>query len=566
MKRIFYTILVLSFLSSIFLSCKNPILIEATSLYQVSFVTNGGTKIEPIRTKNLITPPETQKEGLILSGWYTTSNFEGASISFPYPIDEDTVLYAKWTKYYNVYFKTNGGTSIKSYATDNIKLSPISTKKGFYLEGWYETSTFNEDKITFPYNVTKDIILYAKWIENPNTNFKVEHYKQNANLDLNLDSYILSYTEILSGKVDTETKATEKEFEGFYPKKIFQTKILLDKTSVAKIYYDRKKCIVSFDSNGGSGKMNSQEFYYQVNQTLDINNFVRYGYYFMGWTLSPNGEVCYSDGDKIFVNKDTVLYAKWKSGITVTKYTAKYLNLSLLSEDCTIKVVGEITDSTIETLAEKIKDSPVDISLDLSEIKNLTIVKATSNSTSFFSNCTEIKSITLPNTVTAIESYAFYDCSFSNIYIPNSVKTIGNYAFYSCDNLTSIDLDSVETIGVNAFANNNLTTINLKNIHTIGNYAFAYSNNLNEIYIDAVLINSLAFTQSPNLQSAIIGKNVIEIQSYIFENCSKLKYVTFEDPKNWYYKRNNYTYSEDVSDASDNAISLKYSSIIMFKK
>lgn len=566
MKKIFYSILFLSFFSAIFLSCKNPILIEATCLYVVSFITNGGTKIEPIRTNNLITSPETQKEDLILFGWYTTSNFEGEPISFPYTIDKDTVLYAKWTQYYNVLFKTNGGTSIKSYATDKIIDSPTCTKNGYYLEGWYETSNFSGNKITFPYNVTKDIILYAKWIENPNTYYKVEHYKQNANLNFNFDSYTLSYTEILMGKVDTETQATEKEFEGFYPKKIIQTKISLDKSSVAKIYYDREKCVVSFNSNGGYGKMNSQNFYYQVNQTLNMNNFVRYGYYFVGWALSPNGIPIYNDTEKILVNKDTVLYAKWKSGITVTKYTANYLDLSLLSEDCTIKVVGEITDSTIETLAEKIEVSPVDITLDLSETKNLTVVKSTLNSTSFFVNCTKLKSIILPNTVTVIESYAFYNCSFSNIYIPNSVKTIGNYAFYSCDNLTSINLDSVKTIGVNAFANNNLTTINLKNIHTICNYAFAYSNNLNEIYIDAIYINSLAFAQCPNIKSAIIGKNVIEIQSYIFENCSKLKYVTFEDPKNWYYKRNNYTYSEDVSDASDNASSLKFSSIIMFKK
>ena len=341
---------------------------------------------------------------------------------------------------------------------------------------------------------------------------------------------------------------------------------MIDNSSVAKIYYDRKKCIVSFNSNGGTGKMNSQEFYYEANQILDLNCFENYGYYFIGWTLSPNGEVKYNDGEKISVKKDTTLYAKWKSGITVTNNSVKNLDLYLLTNDCTIKFEGEISDSVIETLVEKIKISQVDIFLDLSETKNLTIINSKTNATSFFANCPKLKSIILPNTVTQIGNYAFYDCDFTNIYIPNSVKTIGSYAFYSCDNLTTINLDSVEIIGSKAFSNNNLTSIILKNIHTIGNYAFECSNDLTEIYIDAVIINSSAFSKCPKLSSAIIGKNAIELQYYIFENCSNLYSVTFEDPKNWYYNYENYTFDRDVSDAYNNACYLKSSTRIWFKK
>lgn len=566
MKKNILSILLFSFLSMIIFSCKNPLLIEESGLYEVTFETNGGTQISKYRTNCIKISPVTQKNNYVFSGWYDTSNYKNEPICFPYDINEDTILYAKWTEYHKVTFNTNGGTTINNYVTDKILEFPKSTKKGYYLEGWYETSDFIGRKIDFPYVVTQDIILYANWIENPNAYYKVKHYKQNTNLNLDFDSYILSDTETLSGKVDNQTQAASNDYEGFYPKKIIQTNILIDNSSVAKIYYDRKKCIVSFNSNGGTGKMNSQEFYYEANQILDLNCFENYGYYFIGWALSPNGEVQYNDGEKISVKKDTTLYAKWKSGITVTNNSVKNLDLSLLTNDCIIKFEGEISDSVIETLVEKIKISQVDIFLDLSETKNLTIIKSKTNSTSFFANCPKLESIILPNTVTQIESYAFYDCDFTNIYIPNSVKTIGSYAFYSCDNLTTINLDSVEMIESKAFSNNNLTSIILKNIHTIGNYAFECSNNLTEMYIDAVIINSSAFSNCPKLSSAIIGKNAIELQYYIFENCSNLYSVTFEDPKNWYYIYEKYTFDRDVSDAYNNACYLKSSTRIWFKK
>ena len=124
MKKKFFSILVLIFISIFFLSCKNPILIEESGLYEVSFETNGGTRLTP-------------------------------------------------------------------YRTQCIKFQPKTIKDGFYLEGWYETSNFSGKKIEFPYEVTRDTVLYARWIENTKSYYKIQHYKQNINTNTFYKNWIL---------------------------------------------------------------------------------------------------------------------------------------------------------------------------------------------------------------------------------------------------------------------------------------------------------------------------------------------------------------------------------------
>ena len=113
MKKKIFSILVLIFISIFFLSCKNPILIEETGLYEVTFETNGGTQISKYRTNCIKISPVTQKNNYVFSGWYDTSNFKNEPICFPYDINEDTILYAKWTECHKVTFSTNGKTDNK---------------------------------------------------------------------------------------------------------------------------------------------------------------------------------------------------------------------------------------------------------------------------------------------------------------------------------------------------------------------------------------------------------------------------------------------------------------------
>jgi uncharacterized repeat protein (TIGR02543 family) len=83
---------------------------------------------------------------------------------------------------------------------------------------------------------------------------------------------------------------------------------------------------VVFDANGGNGEMSDISLTYDVAEQLPANTFYRTGYTFVGWAVTPNGSVFYTDEEDVLniTTKDKTtmtLYAVWKeneSGITIT--------------------------------------------------------------------------------------------------------------------------------------------------------------------------------------------------------------------------------------------------------
>ena len=71
---------------------------------------------------------------------------------------------------------------------------------------------------------------------------------------------------------------------------------------------------ITFDSNGGTGTMDTQAFLEGVKATLNACTFTRSGYTFNGWNTKANGSgTAYSDGQSVTLSDNTTLYAQWKS-------------------------------------------------------------------------------------------------------------------------------------------------------------------------------------------------------------------------------------------------------------
>ncbi|MBR4322707.1 InlB B-repeat-containing protein [Treponema sp.] len=135
----------------------------------VTFETNGGTPISSYVTAIISTSPITTKNGYYFYGWYTNSDFSGDTVFFPYEPFEDTVLYARWLQFFTVTFETNGGDALPSQSMAVISESPVTSKTGYRFNGWYLDSNF-VNQISFPYTLSSDVTLYAKWIEIPDPN------------------------------------------------------------------------------------------------------------------------------------------------------------------------------------------------------------------------------------------------------------------------------------------------------------------------------------------------------------------------------------------------------------
>ncbi len=621
MKKSFIKFILL--FSLVFISCSNLFLIEETHLYKVTFEVNEGTPVDSYRTDCIEKSPLTQKEDATFAGWYVTADFTDERISFPYALKKDTTLYARWTQRYAVHFVSNGGTEIPGYKTDVIETAPDITQEGFYFAGWYETSDFGceeiqfpyhltenktlyakwikishvkfesnggseisdmntaiitsspesirtgyilygwykepelQNKISFPYTLTGDSVFYAKWTANSNAKYTVEHYKQDLSLETDSDLYILCDSENLTGMTDSLSQAISKDYEGYSVKEIIQSPIAGDGSTVIKIYYERKKFTVNFNANGGIGAMQSQTFYYGVQQKIQTNSITKSGNTFIGWAESEEGPVIYNNAESIYIESNKTLYAKWYYGITVTNSDINNLNLSELTESYTVKVSGKISNSSLINLAEKISASNVDIILDLTDTEGLEAIGADKNNQSTFINCTKLTSIILPETVTTIGSYAFYKCSsLTTVVFPESIKTIGQYAFSNCKNLTSVEIKNAETIGQYAFSYcDNIDSVKIDNIETIQQYAFYYSYKITSVNLKNIkTIGSRAFNYCSNLINAYL-ENIETISDNVFgnytnsnnyESCKNLTSLTLKNIKN--IGRYAFAYSEQLND------------------
>lgn len=443
------------------------------------------------------------------------------------------------------------GFSLKSSSVETA-VSPFHAESGVVYKCEFDGSGADIGTTAYvPWEKTVDYI--------------VEHYQQNDDLE----TYTLIKTENLTGIADKITAATALPYKGFTARPFKQKYISEYGTTVVEIYYDRNEYTVTFDSNNGTEDTATQIFYYGVPQNLNENVFSYPGYTFIGWGLSKTDGVVYANQAK-FCGEYTAgitLYAKWVSGITVTGDTVGDIDLSDITDEYTIKVKGSISQSTLTTLADKMKNKTnLLINLDLSEAV-LTAIASTSDNKSIFAGC-PLNSIVLPKTLETIGSYAFYNCSIKSVTIPANVQTVGSRAFYYCQNLESVEIDGTETVGDSAFYNcETLKTVVLKNITTIGNDAFENCTSIVSITIDSQTIGSYAFNSCTSLTSVIIGKNVKSISSYCFRNCSALTSVRFENTENWYYRLSStYEREYDVTNAANNATGLQYSSNTYYKK
>ncbi|SFI88199.1 Listeria/Bacterioides repeat-containing protein [Treponema bryantii] len=523
--------------------------------YQVLFETNGGSEIAGYKTSVVKDAPITLKNENIFIGWYTTPDFSGEAASFPYTLTEPTVFYAKWAQIFTVQFETNGGSSLADIRGSSILETPISTKTGYILKGWYSDEDLL-NPVTFPLILSGNCTLYAKWEASSDITYTVEHYKQSEDFT----TYNLAASEALQGATDSLTQAKSKNYSGYHYKNFEQKKVAADGSTVIRIYYDIDSFMVIFNSNDGTNNTYNQVFFYNQSQKLITNRFTRSGYTFEGWTTEINGDVKYNDSESVKFtlqnNTSKHLYAVWSYGETITDDTIQNLDLSNLDDSYTVKVTGEINQYSLMRLAEKIEKANNNITLDLSRTTGLDIICGTKENTSVFKNCKNLTSVVLPEGLVTIGAYTFAYCgALKAISFPKSLKTIGNNAFYYTG-LEKLLLSNVEVIGKSAFEKcSSLSKINMSGVKTISSNAFSSCSSLVDVVIDAQIIDYRAFEACNNLTSVTLSKSVKRIDGYAFQKCNNLSYVIFLDKKNW-YSTSNSSSPVDVSDSAVNARNL----------
>ena len=227
---------------------------------------------------------------------------------------------------YTITFNANTGTGtmtdqiIVSGDTENLHLNTF-TKTDYEFIGWATSSNgsviYSNGQSISP---SANLNLFAKWGRAVTVTFhsnggtgtmNPQTFGQGTAQSINANTFTKSGYQFMGW-------ATSSNGSVVYTDE--QSITLYNDTDLYAIWGNT----ITFDSNGGTGTMNKQEFELGDPITLTTNTFTRSGYVFRGWATSSSATSSsattadYQDGETFTPSSSMTLYAIWKQTFTVT--------------------------------------------------------------------------------------------------------------------------------------------------------------------------------------------------------------------------------------------------------
>ena len=421
----------------------------------------------------LITLPDApKKESYEFVGWFfdkdTFNNQLKEGTYLNKSLDQDINVYANYlfkeepVKEFTVTFDTCGGDKMDSITTSIISSEPIPTRDGYTFLGWYLENTYIK-KVTFPYEVTQNITLYAKWGENLPTSISFVVSAEGVLTEVNGISETNNVVIIPNQVNNIEVKEIKKEL---FLNNIYIEKLVIPETVTTLGY---RMCY---------GCTNLKE----VNLTDNISVIPDYAF-----------------------EKCTLL-----EKINIPQSLVQIRN-DAFAESGIKEFIAP--DSFKEIWGYAFKDCK--------NLEKVDLNKTTSIGDMSFENCTKLSSIVLPNTLVELGTYVFSGCTLlNNIKMPsnpieitntfiygsgyyndaknweNGILYVDNYLITTNNDLLNQQSINVKegtiVIAINAFTNNgkNLKSIVLpEGLKIIGSSAFSSLYSLSQINIPSSVIS-----------------------------------------------------------------------------
>lgn len=401
------------------------------------------------------------------------------------------------------------------------------TKQGYTFVGWVDE---NNEKLTFPYIITRDITIRAKW--------KINQYT--ISFDTDGGDKIASITQDYGTPI-TKPENPTKEGHTFAGWDQEIPSIMPAKNMVIKANWTINQYVIIFDTDGGTPiDPITQDYGTRITRP---SSPTKEGYTFIGWdqnipsimpaqnmtikakwrinqytiTFNTNGGTSISSikqdyGTKItkpndptktgytFIGwdqeipetmpaKNIVITAKWDINQYViifdtdggepldsisNDYNTSVTLPSTTKEGCSFYGWVDENGKSYEP-NEKIKLTK-NLQLKAVWVENFEFSKNSDGTIQITKYIGTDKEVVIPSIATTIAANAFKnDTNIEKVTISDTIQSIGNYAFYGCTSLKEINVSSnVKSIGAYAFQEcSSLTRIELSiNVTSIGTYAF----------------------------------------------------------------------------------------------
>ena len=300
---------------------------------------------------------------------------------------------------------------------------------------------------------------------------------------------------------------------------------------------------VAFEPNGGQGKMDKQAFFLGEPQELATNQFSQVGYDFIGWAMSPSGEVVFADCQmvtNVTTNAGEVvsIYAKWKitplpilstnlNGVT-WYYTATNGTATILNRQGEVHVTAvepeNVTSLHVPNVLYSGTNACAVTAIAENAFKGLTSLTNIIISASVlqigsgaFSGCGKIARATLPlaDALSSLmpDSYRTIQCvSVPEVddFLEDSAVILADAAFSNCTALAEVNLP----LGVTELPDD------------LFNGCVSLTNTF-EMPYTVTAIGARAFMGCSSLTAITVTENVAEIRENAFTDCSRLKIVRY---------------------------------------
>ena len=175
-------------------------------------VSGGGSTFYGLKATVTATP----RSGYQFAGWYEGETLISTQNTYTFNVTGNRTLCARWSgNALSVSFNSQGGSAVPAVtaAYGSVIYAPAApTRAGYGFAGWYPTPACDTAPIYFPYTVTDNTTLYARW--QPMTQYLVGVNLSAGTLSRAFSKTTSSYKILLGEHQSSVTITPVREYDG----------------------------------------------------------------------------------------------------------------------------------------------------------------------------------------------------------------------------------------------------------------------------------------------------------------------------------------------------------------